>query len=496
MRNDRAALVAVVFLSITAYELGALLIVVSGLQLLMLSNVVPAALTSAYMVLAHHRASRNPARKEGAKMRVPFLVFGLIVIPVASSVALFLMHPFPVYVLIISFATELTFLGIFFYLPLSIYDRFSWRYKALPGKDARYTPRLSIIIPAYNEEQLIERTIESVIEADYPYKQIIVIDDGSTDQTYRKAMKYRSRLSADKFMVIRKSNGGKTSALNYGLCFATGEIIVALDADSIISRNSLRILARQFLDPAVVAVASKVKNLRTTNALQNCISMETVLGTNLVRGPFNVFGTVMIIPGAGGAFRKEALVACGKYDNDTVTEDFDVTVKLLRSKGRVVLVDAITYTEVPDNLRDLRKQRDRWARGNMQTLLKHIDVLSNGRYGMLHKFGYPILSMGYWLPSLLDFLIIGYTAYVLLMGMGPSFLLPFGLYMGWQIVLTAIAIIMDGKESGRQLLYSPLAIFGYKQILNAINLKAMLGVVFSKDRSAKWQAAKPSPMPA
>jgi cellulose synthase/poly-beta-1,6-N-acetylglucosamine synthase-like glycosyltransferase len=200
----------------------------------------------------------------------------------------------------------------------------------------------------------------------------------------------------------------------------------------------------------------------------------------------------MIIPGAGGAFRKDALFQCGRYDNDTVTEDFDVTVKLLKSKGRVVLVDAITYTDVPDNLRDLNKQRTRWSRGNMQTLLKHSNVVTNGRYGMLHKFGYPILSMAYWLPSILDFIIIGYMVYTVISGTGISFLLPFSVYIMWQIVLSAIALVLDGREDGKVLLYSPLAIVGYKQILNAINIKSMFGVLLGgkKNKRQKWQATR------
>ena len=500
--EEKRSLAAVLVLSVIAYALAALLIIISRLEMLILSTVAPAAFTAIYLVISHSRSKKFRANKKKNKQQLPFIIFGLAVIPIIFSIILFIFYSYSVYLLILSFATELTFLSILFYLPLSIYDKFFWKNNAAGLAAANYKKfdamiPLSIIIPAYNEEEIIERTIESVIESDYPTKQIIVVDDGSKDQTYLKASKYLRRFRADQFLVLTKPNGGKTSALNYGLCFATGEIIVVLDADSILSRNSLKELARQFLDPSVVAVASKVKNLRTTNTLQNCIALETVLGTNLLRGPFNVFGVIMIIPGAGGAFRRKLLLQSGGYDNDTITEDFDITLKLLKSSGRAIMVDAITYSDMPDNLKDLHKQRRRWNRGNVQTLLKHRNVLSNGRYGMLQSFGYPMLSMAFWFPAFLDFLIIGYTIYAILAGLWAYFVLPFVVYVLWQIVLTAIAVVLDGKDSGKVLLYSPLAIIGYKQILNFIIIKSVFSVLlFGRKKKLKWETTEEIPKAA
>src|SRR2546426_817904 len=407
--EEKRSLAAVLVLSVVAYALAALLVIISRFEMIILSTVAPAAFTAIYLVISHSRSKKFRANKKKNKQQLPLIIFGLAVIPIIFSIILFIFYSYSVYLLILSFATELTFLSILFYLPLSIYDKFFWRNNAAGLATANYKKfdamiPLSIIIPAYNEEEIIERTIESVIESDYPTKQIIVVDDGSKDQTYLKASKYLQGFRADQFLVLTKPNGGKTSALNYGLCFATGEIIVVLDADSILSRNSLKELARQFLDPSVVAVASKVKNLRTTNTLQNCIALETVLGTNLLRGPFNVFGVIMIIPGAGGAF---------------------------------------------------------------------------------------------WFPAFLDFLIIGYTIYAILAGLWAYFVLPFVVYVLWQIVLTAIAVVLDGKDSGKVLLYSPLAIIGYKQILNFIIIKSVFSVLlFGRKKKLKWETTEEIPKAA
>ena len=184
--EEKRSLAAVLVLSVIAYALAALLIIISRLEMLILSTVAPAAFTAIYLVISHSRSKKFRANKKKNKQQLPFIIFGLAVIPIIFSIILFIFYSYSVYLLILSFATELTFLSILFYLPLSIYDKFFWKNNAAGLAAANYKKfdamiPLSIIIPAYNEEEIIERTIESVIESDYPTKQIIVVDDGSKD---------------------------------------------------------------------------------------------------------------------------------------------------------------------------------------------------------------------------------------------------------------------------------------------------------------------------
>ena len=141
---------------------------------------------------------------------------------------------------------------------------------------------------------------------------------------------------------MRKKNCGKASAMNYGLRFAAGEIVVIVDADSLIEKNTLRDVAKEFQRPDVVAVAGTVKVLNPVSALANCTALECVVVPNLQRPAFSLLGIVMIVPGALGAFRKKRLMQCGLYDRDTITEDFDLTIKVATGGGKIVALPAIT----------------------------------------------------------------------------------------------------------------------------------------------------------
>ena len=132
-------------------------------------------------------------------------------------------------------------------------------------------------------------------------------------------------------------------------------------------------------------------DFNSNNVLQNLYTLELVNAVNVTGRAYRLLGSVMIVPGALGAFRKRTVIQRGMYDKDNITEDFDITVKILKSGGKVKFEEeALTYTEIPNNLENLYKQRKRWNVGNITTLLKHANILSNSSYGFLHQFGYPM----------------------------------------------------------------------------------------------------------
>lgn len=378
-------------------------------------------------------------------------------------------------VAIISTGLTITLWNIIYTIPLALYHK-SMEDKR---KRAHYYPPLTVIVPAYNEEKVIARTIESIIEADYPnYKEIIVVDDGSKDRTYEIASRYKK----EGVKVYRKENGGKHSAINYGLKFARGEIIVIVDADSILGWKALREIVKPFSDPEVSAVCGNIKVLNRVNWITKCQALEYISSINIFRRALDVFRTVMVVPGALGAFRKRVLENVGFYDGDTVTEDFDITLKILK-EGRIVQAssEAAAYTEAPQTLRDFYKQRIRWYRGNFQNiLLKHRDAFINPRYGSLQKLGFPytVVSMIFvpfigivvW-SAFIWALIKGYYFYLI------SILL---LFIVIQTLLSLFAIIID-EEDPRLAVYSPFFVVGYRHLIDFITIKALFDVLFRKN---------------
>ena len=237
-------------------------------------------------------------------------------------------------------------------------------------------PKISVILPAYNEGLVIESALDSLLTLDYPRLEIVVVDDGSSDDTYIKARRYMRRFGEARVRVIHQKNGGKSTALNTGLQHAHGEFVLCMDGDSSLSQQGLRKAICYFSDPQVGAVAGNIKVRNRRRLLGALQALEYIEGLNLVRRAQAYFGAVGIIPGPFGVFRRSALLELGGYDHDTFAEDCDITIKLL-SKGWKTCYEssAIAYTEAPSSLLDLIKQRYRWTRGILQVLLKQRDLL-------------------------------------------------------------------------------------------------------------------------
>lgn len=350
-------------------------------------------------------------------------------------------------------------------------------------EEPRVYPKMSIIVPAYNEDKVIRTTIEALIHADYPDKEIIVVDDGSKDDTLSIAMEYKDRIK-----VLHKENGGKASALNMALLYCTGEIVVIVDADTITSKSGLKYLARSMANDDVVAVAGNVKIRNKVNWITWCQALEYLSGIQIMRRGLDYFGAIYIVPGALGAFRKSKLIEAGTYHKDTLVEDFDATVKVLRS-GMIVEGSnkSIAYTQAPQTFIDFYKQRKRWYRGNLQVLRRHSDILTNPRFGYLHRFAFPLMAIHMILIPIMSMMVWGFAIYQIILGNYYFVVFTISMFITLQYLLSAMAVRMDGDDK-RMILYSVFLVIGYKQIIDFMQMKAVIEEMFGL--KAKWTSAK------
>ncbi len=233
-------------------------------------------------------------------------------------------------------------------------------------------PLVSILLPVYNEGKNIEESIKSLLSVDYPKKEVLVINDGSTDDSLARAKKYEGLYSNTRVRVITQVNQGKASALNNGIKSSTGAYILCIDGDSVIEKSAIRKAMPHFEDETVGAVAGNVKIVNVNNLLTRLQSLEYMEGLNMVKQSQAFFKAVNIVPGPFGLFRRKAIEGIGGYDKDTFAEDCDVTIKLLEVGWKIVYEPgAISWTEAPENFRSLFIQRYRWGRGILQVLKKH-----------------------------------------------------------------------------------------------------------------------------
>lgn len=245
-------------------------------------------------------------------------------------------------------------------------------------KKAHGYPPVSIIVPAYNEGKLLETTVQSLLNLNYPLFEIIIVDDGSRDATRRIAHGLVGEYGHARVRLVEKPNGGKASALNAGIQMAEYDFVLCMDGDSRLSPNTLRKAIRHFDEPRIGAVAGNVKVDNRNNIWTTLQALEYVEGLNMARSAQSLFKLVNIIPGPVGLFRKEAIKSAGWYSSDTFAEDCDLTLKIIREGWRVEYEpQAQSFTEAPARLLDLLKQRYRWTRGIIQAIRKHRDLFFN-----------------------------------------------------------------------------------------------------------------------
>jgi peptidoglycan-N-acetylglucosamine deacetylase len=257
------------------------------------------------------------------------------------------------------------------------------------GAAGDYAPGVSIIVPAYNEEKVIVQTIASLLNQKYAGPiEIVVVDDGSSDETIEIVREaYGSHPSVSAY---RKENGGKASALNHGIAHAQHEIVIGLDADTIFDDDTVAELVQPLKDPSVGAVAGNAKVGNRINLVTRWQALEYVTSQNLDRRAFSLLDCITVVPGAVGAWRRSVVQQVGGFREDTLAEDQDLTLAIRRSGLSVAYADgAVAYTEAPDTLRGLAKQRFRWSFGTLQCTWKHRDAFFRPRYGSLGFVGLP-----------------------------------------------------------------------------------------------------------
>jgi cellulose synthase/poly-beta-1,6-N-acetylglucosamine synthase-like glycosyltransferase/peptidoglycan/xylan/chitin deacetylase (PgdA/CDA1 family)/spore germination protein YaaH len=244
-----------------------------------------------------------------------------------------------------------------------------------------YLPRVAVLIPAYNEEKVIARTVRSVLMSNYKNIRIIVIDDGSKDETVKVVEEmYKKEIADGRVTVLTKPNGGKADALNFALVHTDEEIYVGIDADGVIAHDAISRLVPHFANPHIGAVAGNAKVGNRVNLWTRWQALEYITSQNFERRALDLFDVVMVVPGAIGAWRTSAVKAGGSYHPDTVAEDADLTMNLLEQGYAVIYEDqALAFTEAPINANGLARQRFRWSFGILQAIYKHRGAISNRR---------------------------------------------------------------------------------------------------------------------
>jgi poly-beta-1,6-N-acetyl-D-glucosamine synthase len=238
-----------------------------------------------------------------------------------------------------------------------------------------FAPKVSVIVPAYNEEKTIASSFASVLSLNYPSLEVIFVDDGSSDQTLEVVTEVSSRFPQIPVTIVSKPNGGKASALNMGLMHAAGDLVMCVDSDSRLDADGLRLAVQHFEDPHVGAVGGHVHLASTHNALLLFQQLEYLLALNFPRRTLSLFGAVPVVPGPAGIFRREALLQVGGYveSKTNFAEDAELSIRLLAKGWRILSdEDLIAYTEGPEDLNSVLRQRYRWVRGMYQAVFAHI----------------------------------------------------------------------------------------------------------------------------
>jgi cellulose synthase/poly-beta-1,6-N-acetylglucosamine synthase-like glycosyltransferase len=249
-------------------------------------------------------------------------------------------------------------------------------------------PAVTVLIPAHNEETVIVQTVTSVLLSDLTDIHVIVVDDGSTDRTLE--LLHENFGSNECVQIIHQVNRGKAAALNHALLEAKTEIVVTIDADTEIESDAIRKLIRHFSDPRVGAVAGNVKVGNRSRWLTRWQALEYITSQNMEKRAFDLLNCITVVPGALGAWRRQAIESAGGITADTVAEDADLTIAIRRLGWRVTYdEEAIAWTEAPERPGQLIRQRFRWTFGTLQSFWKHSDTLFRPKYGTLGWVALP-----------------------------------------------------------------------------------------------------------
>jgi cellulose synthase/poly-beta-1,6-N-acetylglucosamine synthase-like glycosyltransferase len=401
-------------------------------------------------------------------------------------------------------------------------------------------PPISVLVPAYNESVGITDSIRSLLALEYPTLEIVVINDGSTDETIARLidafdLKQVKRPTPPfvphqpvravyvpegriKLLVLDKENGGKADALNAGINFASYPLVCAIDADSVLEQDALVKTAMPFVDDPVGTVATGGL-VRVANGCR--IERGRVVQAGLPRKPLPMFQVVeylraffwartgwsavnglLIVSGAFGLFRKDAVIAAGGYNTETVGEDMELVVRLHRAMRdqrrphRVVYVpDPVCWTEAPETTRVLRRQRRRWHRGSAETVINPLRMLGNPRYQAIGMLSLPALVLFELLGPIVELSGYGVAVAAWLTGSLTTtvFLLFLAVSILYGLILSFGAIALEDASFGRHpgwdqlgrvLAFAVLENAGYRQLSHLWRLEGLWQLV----RGGEWGA--------
>ncbi|MBB1259025.1 glycosyltransferase [Streptomyces alkaliterrae] len=336
--------------------------------------------------------------------------------------------------------------------------------------DEPVTRPVSVLVPAYNEAKCIVNTVRSLDASDHPI-EIIVIDDGSTDGTADIV----ESLRMPNVRVVRQANAGKPAALNNGIRHARYDIVVMMDGDTVFEPCTVRELVQPFADPEVGAVAGNAKVGNRDKLIGAWQHIEYVMGFNLDRRLYDVLRCMPTIPGAVGAFRREALHRVGGMSEDTLAEDTDITMAMHRDGWRVVYAEnARAWTEAPESVQQLWSQRYRWSYGTMQAIWKHRRAfLERGPSGRFGRVGLPLVSLFMVVAPLLAPLIDIFLLYGVIFGPTGKTVAAWLGVLAVQAICAAYAFRLD-RERMTHLLSLPLQQLLYRQLMYVVLLQSWI----------------------
>jgi cellulose synthase/poly-beta-1,6-N-acetylglucosamine synthase-like glycosyltransferase/peptidoglycan/xylan/chitin deacetylase (PgdA/CDA1 family)/spore germination protein YaaH len=345
---------------------------------------------------------------------------------------------------------------------------------------------VSVLIPAYNEEKVIVSSIRRILDSRYAHLEVIVVDDGSVDAT--SAVVREHYRDEPRVRLLTIPNGGKAHAVNTALREARGSVVVALDADTQFEPDTIPRLVRWFADPRVGAVAGNAKVGNRVNLITFWQALEYITAQNLERRALAALGAITVVPGAVGAWRREALDQLGGFPGDTLAEDQDLTIAIQKAGYRALFdSEAIAWTEAPDSMRGLARQRFRWAYGTLQCLWKHRDTLFRRRCGALGMVALPqvwLFQIVFSVVSpLVDLLLVWQiisTGLDYLQHRGqfnPDNLIRVGMFyaifMAVDLAGAALAFAMEKKEKWSLLWWLVLQRFGYRQLMYYVVVRSV-----------------------
>jgi glycosyltransferase involved in cell wall biosynthesis len=329
-------------------------------------------------------------------------------------------------------------------------------------KPLRYLGPVSVIVPAFNEAANIEATVWSLLTSDYPWLEVIVVDDGSTDGTGERV----ARLDLTGVTVLWQENAGKPAALNNGIRHALGEIIVLVDGDTVFAPDAIAELIQPLAERGVGAVSGNAKVANRGGLLGRWQHLEYVIGFNLDRRMFDLGRCMPTVPGAIGAFRRAALHKVGGVSAQTLAEDTDLTMAVSRAGWRVAYQpDAVAWTEAPGTVRQLWRQRYRWCYGTMQAMWKHRrSLVQRGAAGRLGRRGLGYLLLFQVLLPLTAPMVDVYALYGLIFLPAAQVAAVWCGFVAVQVLTAGYALRLD-RESYGPLWSLPLQQILYRQLM-------------------------------